>query len=328
MIFTAIDVPFDPDADCSDFERMMLVCMADDRAMARFMQLLLGYGITGEVCEELFAVFTGSGRNGKGGITQTLARVLGPVLYKAMNSGLICERQVSNVDAERGKLLGARVAVFDELADGEKLKTQEVQLITGGDGIPARPLYHDPMTITPRHLCILATNHMPQLSVVLPAMVLRILVVPFLVTFVDLLPGEEPTQFRRQIDPGLKARLAANPAGVLRWLVDGAVAWYALPGGLRREAPPQVLGHGRLYFVEQDRLAAFVAQRCRLGADLAVPTADLLLAYNAANDDAKLSAKSLAAAMRVKGFDKGRARQAGSINVNVYQGLELLSVVF
>ncbi|WP_289460427.1 hypothetical protein, partial [Klebsiella pneumoniae] len=85
-------------------------------------------------------IWTGTGRNGKGGITQTLSRVLGG-FFKAMNSGLICERQVSNIDSERGKLLGARLAVFDELKDGEKLRTQEVQLISGGDGIPARPLY-------------------------------------------------------------------------------------------------------------------------------------------------------------------------------------------
>jgi putative DNA primase/helicase len=164
--------------------------------------------------------------------------------------------------------------------------------MTGGDGIPARPLYHDPMTITPRHLCVLATNHMPELSVVLPAMVQRLVVVPFPVTFVDLLPDEPPSRYRRQMDAGLKARLAANLEGVLRWLVEGAVEWYALPGGLRREAPEQVLEHGRRYFEEQDRLGAFISQHCRLGKDLAVPTSDLLAAYNAANEDAKLGTKT------------------------------------
>ena len=50
-----------------------------------------------------------------------------------------------------GKLLGARIAVFNELEPGEKLKTSEVQLLSGGDGVPATPKYRDPMTIEPRH---------------------------------------------------------------------------------------------------------------------------------------------------------------------------------
>ena len=80
-------------------------------------------------------------------------------------------RQVANSDAEHGKLLGARVAVFNELEPGEKLKTSEVQLLSGGDGVPATPKYRDPMTIEPRHLCILTTNHMPQLAEVVVAII-------------------------------------------------------------------------------------------------------------------------------------------------------------
>ena len=158
----------------------------------------------------------------------------------------------------------------------------------------------------------------------MPDMIHRVVVVPFPVTFVDLLPDEAPTQFRRQKDPGLKARLAANPAGTLRWLVEGAVAWYALPGGLRREAPSQVLEHSKRYFDEQDSLGAFIAGHCRLGKDLVVPTADLLCAYNAANHDAMLSDKKLPAAMRVKGFDKGVKRIDRHSTANVYLGLELI----
>ena len=301
---------------------MVLDCMAGNVGKAAFIKRMLGYGVTGDVSEEIFVIFTGTGRNGKGGITQTLSRVLAG-FYKAMNSGLICDRQVSNIDAERGKLLGARLAVFDELKDGEKLRTQEVQLISGGDGIPVRPLYRDPITIEPHHLCILATNHMPELSQVLAAMVQRVLVVHFPVTFVDLLPGEQPSEFRRQKDPALKARLAANPEGVLRWLVEGAVEWYAAPG-LRNSAPAEVLEYSRLYFAEQDRLGVFLEERCRIGVDLKVATSELLEMYNGANKDAKMSPATMAAAMRSKGFEKRVARVHGSDPKQCFVGLEAL----
>jgi hypothetical protein len=40
--------------------------MAGNQDMAGFLQLLLGYGITREVCEEVFSILTGTVRNGKG----------------------------------------------------------------------------------------------------------------------------------------------------------------------------------------------------------------------------------------------------------------------
>eukprot|EP00798_Chlamydomonas_sp_ICE-L_P000223 gene223-biopygen2214 len=85
-------------------------------------------------------------------------------------------RNGSNLDAERAKLIGARVAVFNELKSGEKLKTNEVQLLTGGDGFPAKALYKDPVTVMPQHLAILVTNYMPEMSDVIVAMVERIFV--------------------------------------------------------------------------------------------------------------------------------------------------------
>ena len=325
MIYTVLETRHDPTADSGDVERMVLACMAGDGEMAAFIKRLLGYGVTGDVSEEVFVIWTGTGRNGKGGITQTLGRVLGG-FYKAMNSGLICERQVSNIDSERGKLLGSRLAVFDELKDGEKLRTQEVQLISGGDGIPARPLYKDPITIEPRHLCILATNHMPELSHVLEAMVQRVLVVHFPVTFVDQVHGEEPSEFRRQKDPALKARLAANPEGVLRWLVEGAREWYAAPG-LRRSAPAKVLEYSRQYFAEQDRLGKFLQERCRIGADLKVPTVELLEMYNEANKDARMTGGGMATSMRNKGFEKAVVRLHG-VPTNCFKGLEVRAAAF
>lgn len=325
MIFTVLDVPYDAAADTSDMDALALSCMAGDASLAAYLQKLFGYGITGETCEEVFVVLTGSGRNGKGGLTQTIAKVLS-TFYKAMNSGLICERQVSNVDAERGKLLGARLAVFDELKAGERLKTHEVQLLSGGDGIPARPLYKDPVTVTPRHLCILSTNHLPELTEVIPAIMLRLLIVHFPVTFTDLLEGEAETPLRRQADHSLKRRLEANLPGVLRWLVQGAVAWYAAPG-LRRQAPAKVLEFSRAYFEEQDRLASFLSQRCRVGDGLRVSTSSLLGALNEwlAGEELKerWTDKSLAAAMKVKGFEKKRMRLGGDNNVNCYAGIEL-----
>ena len=158
MIFTVIDVTFDPEASDALIRSTVLSAMADDVEMATYIQKLLGYGCTGEVCEEIFPVFTGSGRNCKGVLVKAVQDVLGDNFFRTMNNGIIVDKNVSNLDAERGNLLGTRFALFNELKDGDKLKTNEVQLLSGGDKIPATPKYKDPMNIEPHFLCLLTTR--------------------------------------------------------------------------------------------------------------------------------------------------------------------------
>jgi phage/plasmid-associated DNA primase len=63
MVHTVAPVDFEPDADTSEIERTVLAAMADDAEMAAYLQMLLGYGITGEVSEEELAI--GDGRTGQ-----------------------------------------------------------------------------------------------------------------------------------------------------------------------------------------------------------------------------------------------------------------------
>jgi hypothetical protein len=86
-----------------------------------------------------------------------------------VNNAVITHRRAANLDAERGVLCEARIADFKELEEGERLKTSEVQLVTGGDGVPATPKFRDPMVIQPRFLCLLERNHMPELDQGIPA---------------------------------------------------------------------------------------------------------------------------------------------------------------
>lgn len=266
-------------------------------------------------------------RNGKGILTQLLLDILGDHFFKIPNNAIITHRKVSNIEAERGVLYGARIANFKELEPNERLKTSEMQLLSGGDGIPATPRYKDPMTIRPRFLCILETNHLPEIHPVIQATMERLVVVSFDVTFTNLLPGEEPTKFRRQCDNGLKAKLRAQKAGMLRWLVEGAMEWYATRD-LKRQAPPEVKEFTQEYFVQQDIVMQFINESCQLGPELKVGSADLLVAYNDWVGDGegarRMKAKEFAAEMRSKGYTKKAIRlHPGASPVNGYEGIAL-----
>ena len=63
--------------------------MADDEEMKLYLQLCLGYAITGESKEEIVLVFTGVGRNGKGGTMQTMKKMLGGFMATIHNGVIL-----------------------------------------------------------------------------------------------------------------------------------------------------------------------------------------------------------------------------------------------
>jgi putative DNA primase/helicase len=325
-IYRILDIEYDPQASTQLMQDTVMTIMADDPVMTEYLQKVLGYGITGEVSEEAFMIFTSSGRNGKGVVTQQLMSIMGPY-YVEMNPAIIVDRQVSNIESERGKLLGSRLAVFNELRVGERLKTNEVQLLSGGDGIPARPVFKDPITIIPRHLCILVTNHLPQLSEVIPAIQQRLLCIKFPVTFVDLAPGEQPTKFRRPRNDELKGRLAGDRKGVFRWLVEGAVKWYATKD-LKKNAPAQVKEANEAYFQDQDTVQQFLTECCIIDDEAREPSLPMLDAYNSwlkrtcGERSSSVSAIALSNLLGNKGFIKKKARFCGN-NTPCFFGLRL-----
>ena len=66
MLYTIVNVDYDPMASDDLIREVVFSAMADDQEMADYIKKLLGYGCTGEVSEEIFSVWTGSGRNAKG----------------------------------------------------------------------------------------------------------------------------------------------------------------------------------------------------------------------------------------------------------------------
>ena len=77
MLCNVLGVAYDATAESGWVQKLTTATMADDEEMAQYLQKLLGYGISGEVSEEIFVVFTAGGRNGA---HRRLAGITAPVL--------------------------------------------------------------------------------------------------------------------------------------------------------------------------------------------------------------------------------------------------------
>ena len=142
-------------------------------------------------------------------------------------------------------LRGARMVVVNETEAGQPWAESRIKALTGGDKISARVMRGDPFEFSPAFKLWIAGNHRPALRNPDPAMRRRLHLVPF--TFVPPKP-----------DTTLPDALRAELPGILAWAIRGCLTW-------QREGlnpPPVVLDACAEYFVEQDSVALWFAERC------------------------------------------------------------------
>ena len=210
-----------------------------------YLQLALGYSITGEAGEKAVFVAHGSGDNGKTtmlslvrDVTREYATVVGLDL-------LTTRDESNNVAAARAKLLGARFVTSSETEEGQRLSAARLKRICQGPGgeIEACRKFENPVTFPETHKLWIDANHKPELPASDAAVWNRLHLIPFTVT----IPKD------RQ-DRELKTKLLKEAEGILAWLVEGARRWYAtgLPDS------KAVAKATTAWRVEMDRLSAYL----------------------------------------------------------------------
>lgn len=257
-------VSYDPAATCPRWLQFLEETQPDPEVRS-FLQRFIGYSLTGVIAEHVFIVNYGSGRNGKGVFTNALLEALGDYA-RAMPTELLMAKQGDAHPTERSELLGVRMAVASETEEGKALNVALVKQLTGGDCISARRMHKDFFTFMPTHKLMLSTNHKPRIKETKDAIWDRVRLVPWGVKF----PDGDPRQ-----DPGLKYKLRAELPGILRWAVEGCLAWQRT--GLA--APASVRAATDEYRADEDPIGSFVDEVCVTGAGASCTVRELREAY-------------------------------------------------
>jgi putative DNA primase/helicase len=204
-----------------------------------FIQRFLGYDLTGEVTEHVFAFLFGTGRNGKGVFARTAIGVLGDYACTSpIEMFLACNQD--RHPTELARLRKVRLTVTQETPKGRAWDEAKIKNMTGGDPITARFMRQDFFDFDPTHKLLIAGNHKPSLRIVDEAIRSRLLLIPFIVT----IPVEER-------DPELTEKLKPEYPAILRWMIEGCLKWRK--HGL--DVPKIVRGASDDYFHEQDVFA-------------------------------------------------------------------------
>jgi putative DNA primase/helicase len=235
----------------------------------------------------------GAGANGKSTLIQSISALLGEYAQQTPTETLLLQRG-DGPRNDLARLQGARFVSAVEVEGGRRLAEALVKQLTGGDTITARFLYGEHFEFQPMFKLWLAVNHKPVVQGTDYAIWRRICLLPFTVT----IPEAER-------DKRLTEKLQAELPGILRWAVEGCLAWQQ--EGLE---PPAVVKRATGdYRAEMDVIAAFIQNCCVVGDKQEISSSALYEEYRgwcAQMGESPVTQKALAIALQERGCTPGR----------------------
>lgn len=217
-----------------------------DLEVRAFLQRFFGYCLTALTTEQMFCIFHGQGSNGKSTLVDIIARVLGDYATSVPVMSLVNEstRKGSEATPDLIRLPGARFVRSAEPKEGLPLDESLIKELTSGEPINVRRLNHEFIEVYPDFKLAISCNTKPKIYGNDDGIWRRVNLVPFEVQ----IPKEER-------DKALTTKMQAEMAGILNWMIEGALDFLAR-GAL--EAPEKVLAATQEYRDESDVVGAFV----------------------------------------------------------------------
>lgn len=251
--------------------------MCEDEANILFLQVFLGYCLTGRVDERGIYILWGEGSNGKSTLLKILQAILGRY-YGTVSSTVFVKSRTddrhANAHTEHLRpLIGARVGCCSEIDENSKLNDKLLKSISGNDEIAFRGCGGVQTTFISTAKPILATNPKPQLETLQQALIDRILLIPFLARFVDdpIFGPNLPTELRKEYKKE-KSLIDDFPTkyrnDVFAWMLKGAELYYK--NGLRHYIPESIKAANKDYVQEQDVVGHFLVDYLMPGAEQVV----------------------------------------------------------
>ncbi|WP_369228579.1 phage/plasmid primase, P4 family (plasmid) [Streptomyces sp. R39] len=251
------------------WERFLADTFGDDaegREMIGYLQLLLGYSVTGDVGGQVMPFLFGSGKNGKSVLLDVLMKLLGDYA-DAAPPGFLMARPYEGHPTDLAELHGRRVIVCSEVKPGDRFDEARVKLLTGGDRIKARRMRQDFFSFEPTHKLWLLGNHRPEVGTGGFAFWRRMRLIPF----------ERVVPDHRKIDNLADILVTEEGPGILGWLIDGARRY--LGGDRDITGPERVRIATNAYAETEDHTGRFYDECCVLGPDLRAEQTTLYAAY-------------------------------------------------
>ena len=217
-----------------------------DKELQDYLQKAVGYSLTGSIREQCLFFLYGMGRNGKSTFLDIISELAGTYASHAQSETIMTKPQLgNNTLSDVARLKGARFVTTVEPNDNVKLNEGLVKQLTGGDKVTARFLYGKEFEFVPEFKIWLGANHKPIIRGTDDGIWRRIRLIPFTAQIPE-----------NKVDKALKSKLKKELPQIMKWAVDGAIAWQR--EGLK--VPEVVKKATEEYRFEMDTLCRFFSE--------------------------------------------------------------------
>jgi len=290
-----------PEAPAPIFERYLEQSAGGDKELMAFRRRLAGYALTGDMREQVFEYAYGPEAAGKGVETRARADVMGTYARAADMATFLRSRSEKSVRNDVAALVGARLVTASEPQEEQAFDEGLIRMLTGQDQMSTRFLFREFFQFTCGFKIRFEGNHRPHIRSTGGATWRRLLVIPFEKT----VPEDQ-----RDKTLGEKLKSPAERAGILTWMMTGALEW--LISGLN--PPEKVRAAVAEYRTAEDRLAPFLEDRCEVGDSSQTTAGAIYAAYKTwceSSGERPMSQRALGLRLDEKGF--ARVRTHGGV---------------
>lgn len=283
-----------------------------------YIQMALGYSFTGHTREEIMFYLFGPTRSGKGTFSETIMALLPRPLAEGVDFNTFTakrEGDMSNFDLAPMK--ASRLIFASESNKSQSLNPAKVKSLTGGDTIRACYKHKDFFSYRPQFKIWLMSNFPVNGDPEDDALWGRVRVIEF------------PNSFLGKEDKAKKLRLkeTASLEGILYWIVQGAIKWYAL-GDEGLTVPPTIAASTQSHRDELDYVQKWLEECCEAIADEWVPNSEVNTSYlnwcENNNVQHPKGGKGLAQSLKAKGYTPGVQRYRDGKNERGVSGLKII----
>ncbi len=263
-----VPVEYDPGADWTMWENFLYDVSGQNQEILSYLQMAIGYSLTGHTSEECLFYLHGPTRAGKGTFTETLLELLPkPLSVEADFNTFTRQRDDAN-NFDLAPLKPARMVFASESNKYQALNSGKVKALTGGNEVYCAFKHKTHFSYRPQYKVWLVSNHPVNADVDDDAIWYRVRVIEF------------PKSFAGQEDKALKARMKAhdNLRAVLAWAVVGAARWFSSPTGL--VTPKSVDAFTHQHRTSLDFVQAWIDECCDVSPAFWVLNDELYKSYS------------------------------------------------
>lgn len=239
-------VNYNPDApEPKEFLKFMDDASCGNPEWVSYMQLVLGYCITGCTNQEAFFVFHGeTGQNGKSTLIKLLCDMF-PEHVTTMNKVALSEsKSNSELNSPLSQVKNYRMVITNENNGKRRLDEEIVRGIASGESPKVRDLFEKSNSdnAVPYKLVFIG-NFIPKFNWRLNANMRRLCLIPFNNTITN---GKE--------DIHLREKLLKEKEGILAWIVKGAMRSFK---ERLKNRPPVIQEYTKALMYQEDPIFAF-----------------------------------------------------------------------